>query len=66
MKDIRVVIVNEETIGEDYYADISLDTTHTPYYTFTSVDPEWSSITSQVNPPFSYTEVAYQLDLPAV
>lgn len=65
MKDIRVVIVNENVVGDEYTADISVDTTKTPYYTFTSADTEWSSITSQVNPSFSYTKVNYQLDLPA-
>jgi len=65
MKDIRVVIVNENVVGEEYTADISLDTIHTPYYTFTSADTEWSSITSQVNPSFAYTKVNYTTDLPA-
>jgi hypothetical protein len=66
MKDIRVVILNPNVVGDEYYADISVDTTQTPYYAFTSADPEWSSITSQVSPSFSYTVVNYQLDLPAL
>jgi len=75
MKDIRVVIINEHlyasgsfptgSVPESYTADISLDTEHWPYWVFTSASSEWADLTSKVNPPFPYNEIAYQMDLPA-